>query len=67
MGAFYLVTQIDTNIVLSFLAFNKKERRTTNDIYVTKWKTHITTAILCELHCTWTWCKIPCLFINKST
>jgi len=23
IGAFYLVTQIDTNIVLSFLAFNK--------------------------------------------
>jgi len=23
MGAFYLMTQVDTNIVLSFLAFNK--------------------------------------------
>jgi len=23
MGAFHLVTQVDTNIVLSFLAFNK--------------------------------------------
>jgi len=26
-GAFYLVTQVDTNIILSFLTFNKKQRQ----------------------------------------
>jgi len=31
-GAFHLVTQVDTNIILSFLTFNKKRRQ--NDTYV---------------------------------
>jgi len=26
MGAFHLVTQVDTNIILFFLTFNKKQR-----------------------------------------
>jgi len=30
-GAFHLVIQVDTNIILSFLAFNKKQRQ--NDTY----------------------------------
>jgi len=27
MGAFHLVTQVDTNIILSFSTFNKKQRQ----------------------------------------
>jgi len=27
LGAFHLVTQVDTNIILSFLTFNKKQRQ----------------------------------------
>jgi len=40
MGAFHLVTQVDTNIILSFLTFNKKQRQndTIVSTCVTKWK-----------------------------
>jgi len=32
MDAFHLVIQVDTNVVLSFLAFNKQQRQ--NDTYI---------------------------------
>jgi len=37
-GAFHLVTQVNTNIILSFLTFNKKQRTIFVSTCVTKWK-----------------------------
>jgi len=50
LGAFHLVTQVDTNIILSFLTFNKKQSRTILvSTCVTKWKAPIGLSFLLTL------------------
>jgi len=38
MGAFHLMTQVDTSVILSFLTFRDKDKTTLVSTYVIKWK-----------------------------